>query len=958
LGKFRVLDAIKATTVEPWQTPGTVYLDQQTSFWLETKGDDDVIDKIDNGTVYKHQNWNINLDEYLLQYNIYSDQSDLNETARYEQVLETKIFNNFEENRQEGVVFFHDPWYVDANGEQPDDLPTEYREKDSPHTPFGNENRDIDGGVFNEMDIASGKPYYRTKHNTYLDVNMVQTATLPLAHGEYVLQGMFTRDRDDATVLTEHGSSFWSYSAGDGWEAASSRYANLKFHENSEVFGFYKSHLRSINEADAPTQGSSQRKIATQSVGGGYRYHSVYESGGKVFYTYSVDTGATWAPEVLISDYYHECKRPSIAFRDEFGTTHESPAVYITYVDSTESAVMLRFWETKTRPDLWYTLDSIQISSPFVCHPVVDAAIHNAKSFEVLMYEGSPTTLNASIYLGVYPLIADRISGDFTGTSTTYDYEFRDRVVATAYQNWRGITIAPRFPSIMASKSSSGGSFSAVWMETWNGSMKLKNFWIDDLGPSTEVIDTVAHYVRLNRIVAVEDARPSLGGWINPHLAYQCDIPSIRQIPTYSQNWPTTIAGRSYLQLTSRYPATTSYANASRDNVALKRGFGGIGAVYSWHPVTTVSSIPRLSGRLLEPSVGTDNKKMSISINYRWYDIAVVTVDYSAPAKVSHRWQTNGRFPALPSNLKPLQIYSTDYGFASPNSQGPPVLGSEFYWEIQKTTSHLTKESSAYEDTRLRQLVLSKNDSSFVAYGVTMPTLVSNGTTYTTLAWDYSKDTAATGYWNELSDCMKTATFTVPSNAQFEYAATLFAENQADFDDTVIVELQICLASNDSVLCQYDVNMSDYDLDSVAYVLDQFDLSSYDGSDVYFKVDYPDSTDAMSYDVLAVHFIDSAATEKANRPLIPTAQNIRLLSNYPNPFNPQTKIPYFLESAGHITLAVYDIQGNLVAELIDNMRPQGYGVVEFDGSLLPSGTYLVKLSLGDASVSRQMLLLK
>jgi hypothetical protein len=788
---------------------------------------------------------------------------------------------------------------------------------------------------------------------------MVQTATLPLDRGEYVLQGIFARDRDDADVLTEHGSSFWSYTAGDGWEAASSRYANLKFlNDGSEVYGYYKCHLMSINEADAPTRGNSQRKVVTQHINDAYRHHAVYESGGKIYYTYSADTGATWQPEILISDYYHECKRPSIAFRDEYGSSHESPAVYITYVDSTASVVMLRYWQTKSRPDIWATIDSIQISAPFICNPVVATVIYEAKSYEVLAYEGSDSTLNMSMYLATTPLTATRISGDFTGMTSTADYSFRDRILATSYQNWRNRTIAPRFPSIVASQFSTTGDFSIVWMETWNGSMKIKGLMIEDVSQTTQVTDTVAHYVQLNRIVATENARPSLSAWHEPFIAYQCDMASVRQIPTWSQNWPYVLGGRSYLQLSSRYPSTPAYSSSTRDNVALRRGYGAVGATYAWHPVTPVASLPRQVGEMLEPSLGPALRKISISVNTGWDRIGVINLDYSLPAKVGYIIQTDGRYPALSPIFPPLQLYSGRYGFASPNSQGPPVLGSQYYWEVINTTHLLAKTKTAYEDRRMRQLVLTKNDSSYVAYGMTMPSLVENGDTYTTLSWDYSKDTTGSGFWNELSGCVKTAPFTVPSNAAFEYGATLYAENPDDFDDTVIVALQVCIASNDSVLTEFAVTMSEYDVDSVSYVLDRIDLSLYDGSQVYFQLDYSDSTDAESYDVLVVQFIDSVATEKDNRAVRPSAQNITLLPNYPNPFNPQTMIPFSLESAGHVTLKVHDVRGSLVATLIDRMMPQGYNVTGFDGSTLPTGTYLVKLRQGDTTVSRQMLLIK
>lgn len=80
--------------------------------------------------------------------------------------------------------------------------------------------------------------------------------------------------------------------------------------------------------------------------------------------------------------------------------------------------------------------------------------------------------------------------------------------------------------------------------------------------------------------------------------------------------------------------------------------------------------------------------------------------------------------------------------------------------------------------------------------------------------------------------------------------------------------------------------------------------------------------------------------------------------NYPNPFNPVTKIEYYIPENGLVTLNVYDILGNLVAELANGNQVKGSHSINFNASSLASGTYLYRLNYNGKSVSKKLLLLK
>ena len=83
-----------------------------------------------------------------------------------------------------------------------------------------------------------------------------------------------------------------------------------------------------------------------------------------------------------------------------------------------------------------------------------------------------------------------------------------------------------------------------------------------------------------------------------------------------------------------------------------------------------------------------------------------------------------------------------------------------------------------------------------------------------------------------------------------------------------------------------------------------------------------------------------------------------LSQNYPNPFNPSTKINFTLPESGLVTLKVFNVLGQEVAELInEDMKPGNYNV-DFDASELSSGLYVYQITAGTFSSSKKMMLMK
>ena len=103
------------------------------------------------------------------------------------------------------------------------------------------------------------------------------------------------------------------------------------------------------------------------------------------------------------------------------------------------------------------------------------------------------------------------------------------------------------------------------------------------------------------------------------------------------------------------------------------------------------------------------------------------------------------------------------------------------------------------------------------------------------------------------------------------------------------------------------------------------------------------------------------AASEAELALLPDAvlpKSYTLGAAYPNPFNPQTTIPFELPEDSPVSLVVYDVTGREVAQLVDRTLAAGYHDVTWDASGLPSGVYLYRLRAGDFTKTQRMVLVK
>lgn len=90
----------------------------------------------------------------------------------------------------------------------------------------------------------------------------------------------------------------------------------------------------------------------------------------------------------------------------------------------------------------------------------------------------------------------------------------------------------------------------------------------------------------------------------------------------------------------------------------------------------------------------------------------------------------------------------------------------------------------------------------------------------------------------------------------------------------------------------------------------------------------------------------------------PLPDQITLSPNYPNPFNPSTRLQYAIPQAGLVQLAVYDMLGRKVADLVNQHQATGQYEVQVDATRWSSGTYFCRLNANGQVRTQKMVLIK
>jgi hypothetical protein len=86
--------------------------------------------------------------------------------------------------------------------------------------------------------------------------------------------------------------------------------------------------------------------------------------------------------------------------------------------------------------------------------------------------------------------------------------------------------------------------------------------------------------------------------------------------------------------------------------------------------------------------------------------------------------------------------------------------------------------------------------------------------------------------------------------------------------------------------------------------------------------------------------------------------DISLSQNYPNPFNPSTRIDFTILRNSYVSLKIYNVLGEELETLISQNLSTGFHSYNYNATKLSSGIYFYKLSAGEFSMVKKMIILK
>jgi hypothetical protein len=137
---------------------------------------------------------------------------------------------------------------------------------------------------------------------------------------------------------------------------------------------------------------------------------------------------------------------------------------------------------------------------------------------------------------------------------------------------------------------------------------------------------------------------------------------------------------------------------------------------------------------------------------------------------------------------------------------------------------------------------------------------------------------------------------------------------------------------------------------SYTIVSDKFEYEDAELSDV--TIDY--SSNQVQSVSLVLNPLSATSVDETDI----TVSDYRLYQNYPNPFNPITIVNYQIPVTGFVSLKVFNLIGQEVANLVSEVKIAGRYQVKFDASKLNSGIYFYTLKAGNINVTNKMVLLK
>ncbi len=318
---------------------------------------------------YKHHNWQKNYADFFRTKSFVANSSQV-----WDYDIHFKVPDNVNITCQGGDVLqleIHDPWYVDANGNQPNDF-----RLISEVAPAGIHR------VFRDQLINPNNPYYSVR-------------------------------AEDQTIGGREAYFLKWSGSGVTFQNSSARQTAVVFNSpNATVTANMKGHL--VSNSATATAHNNGRRIVRDAAN---TLHAVYEDGGSIWYTHSTDNGEHWAGETRIAaPEHHRCLYPAIAEYE--GALH---VVYsdVFYEDENPTAAEI-YYLSKSAGGAWQVVDGFPgsgIPHPSqIPKPAVAVWRSGSERYAVISYNRFNVYSRVTTYYK-RPGQISQFAGEFAGTN-------------------------------------------------------------------------------------------------------------------------------------------------------------------------------------------------------------------------------------------------------------------------------------------------------------------------------------------------------------------------------------------------------------------------------------------------------------------------------------------------------------------------------------------------------------
>jgi DNA-binding transcriptional MerR regulator len=142
--------------------------------------------------------------------------------------------------------------------------------------------------------------------------------------------------------------------------------------------------------------------------------------------------------------------------------------------------------------------------------------------------------------------------------------------------------------------------------------------------------------------------------------------------------------------------------------------------------------------------------------------------------------------------------------------------------------------------------------------------------------------------------------------------------------------------------------------DAVGAVIDSVEFGALETTQSWARK--PDAGLWQLSTIITKGFTNGDPTGVATAPRV--VEGYLLTQNYPNPFNPSTRIDFTLPRQAEVQVAVYNLRGEMVAELVNGRLAAGSHQLTFNAEGLASGIYIYTIRSGEFTAAKRMVLMK